>query len=203
MDALEIENFLKQLDDFYVQICADDGNFRHLYAFSRSCSAAHFHVITWPHQLVFVTAHSNYVFRGIDDMFSFFRRRALHLVGLEAFAEAAEKRSIGVYEYSPNIAKNEIESIFKELIEKNPSMSDLLLFDKAKIVEVVECEKWLIRRIEQFREMYPQLDNETAELGNTIFQDYSQDFLAAILSIGMAIKSYDGLKSSNKNNTDA
>lgn len=203
MESCEIQEYIDILEGFDFKICSDDRNFHHIYAFCKAAPAVHYHVITWPYQLAFVAAHSNFVFRGIDDMFAFFRGRALFLVGLEAFAEAAEKRSTGVYEYSPEIAKNEVEAVFEELIAHNQDMIDSLLFDKAKIIEVVECEKWLTGRLEQFREMNPQFENETSGLNNVIFNDYSEGFLIAILSIGMAIKKYDELKSSNKNNADA
>lgn len=68
------ESFLKDVSNHVIEIIRNDGISRHIRLRKPGTMSYHFDLITWPGYLCYTGDMGTYVFRRLEDMFTFFRK---------------------------------------------------------------------------------------------------------------------------------
>lgn len=68
-----VKEFLNQVKKHELKILRDEGLYRHIRLAAPETLNAYFEIITWPGHLCFTGDMGTYVFKRLEDMFSFFR----------------------------------------------------------------------------------------------------------------------------------
>lgn len=137
------EEFVKQIADHRMTVLRDDGLYRHLKFARPGTSNMHFYLTTWPGTLAFTGDMGTFVFKRLEDMFTFFRCPddwPLYSISCGYWAEkcVAADRDGGYKEYSEDACRDSLAELIGEYVEDmEPDEAEALRdrFDR----EVLSC----------------------------------------------------------------
>lgn len=106
------QQFLKDVIEHQMTVLHEDLLYRHIRFKQPDSMHQHFDLITWPGYLCYTGDMGTFVFRRLDDMFTFFRRPldAKYGIDFRYWAEKceAEEKGEGISQYSPEKFKTAI-----------------------------------------------------------------------------------------------
>lgn len=205
------QDFLRRIQNHEMKILKDHGTYRHIvfrqfYEWEgKRCASFEdwFELITWPGTLCINGDMGTYVFRRVDDMFTFFRRDELG-VNLGYWSEKLSSTSRhGVTEYSPEK--------FREVVLDDVEGWEVPACDKKEVAEAVKEEVLPCAEnhdgnsdIDEYIAMKAAYDfDHQTDSRSYYFQDfwehdlreYKYHFVWNCFAIVWAIQQYDQVKS--------
>lgn len=189
-------DFKKDVANHKMEILLDNGLYRHLYFRNPKCFSMWFEIVTWPGKLAICGDMGDFVFRRIQDMFSFFRGEEDNPnFGYWAEKIVADERNGGHKYFSDDLFKQEVERWAKDYSEDftKKKKKDLMLSIQEEIFDWMDD----LTPEEKYRRV---MDFEYE--GKNIFQDfwevsckeYTVQYKWCCHAIPWAIKMYDEAK---------
>lgn len=187
------ETFLQHVENHKINIKHDDGVYRHI-VMSDGSSNRRYEITTFPQHLCYTGDMGSFVFRRVEDMFTFFRGdiNSEYAINPGYWHEKveAEDRDGGSVEYSPQAFRDvimgylsdasevldaeQIQTIWQEIkCDVNPWLEDheIRAYDAA---DKFECEGFTF-----------------VDLWDSNFKEYTYRFIWCLYAIVYAIQEYD------------
>lgn len=193
------DTFKRDVACHKLQIFRDDGVNRHIRFKAPGTMCMHFDLLTWPGYLCYTGDMGTYVFRRLDDMFAFFRRRDSRPefeIDLRYWAEKLEALDrAGVTAYSAGVFRSAI-------LESLQSYCDGEEFTEAEreaIFSEVDTEV-LQNADDEYQAMRSALDFQHGDRNvfegfwETDYKEYTHRFLWCCHALEWAIGVYDAAK---------
>ena len=213
LNAIKVR-FLDDVEKHHTRFIKDDGMYRHIRFQRPGTSIYYFDLITWPGNLCCTGDTGTYVFSRVEDMFTFFRRKALE-INPGYWSEKCFSQSIfgnGIRQFSKDVFESAITSEFKYYIEHKREYVDLTDREEIKKFGTEMRAVWddIKGSIFGAENEYEAMDSVYKYDGNGeewLFQDfwettiteYTHHFLWCLYAIVWGISQYDEVKGYKQN----
>jgi hypothetical protein len=186
------ESFLKDVEHHKITVVRDEGNHRHVIFAKPGTYCMRFELITWPGFLCYTGDMGTFVFRRLDDMFSFFRDERPetgHLrINLGYWAEKVEAadRCDGTQCWSEDKFRAVIEHYLEN--DGEPVSAELReAVEEEVLSNLGDGEHEAYRAASQFNHNGFQFN----DLWDHDFKEYTYRFVWCCYALAWGIKQYD------------
>lgn len=192
------KNFLKDVEKHQMVIVRDDGVNRHVIFKKPDTSDMRFDLITWPGYLCYTGDMGTFVFRRLEDMFTFFRsshpcqppedkRLKINPSYWSKKLEAVD-RSDGLKEYS----SDKFIEYFKEWMDENDASPELRQAIEDDILSESGNDPYAARSAAI--EFEHEGNQPFSDLWEVSFEEYTYRFIWCCYALAWGVQKYDQAK---------
>lgn len=192
-DKPTAETFLNDIKDHQIKILHDDGIYRHIRYGKSHTGDMSFNLITWPGHLAYTGDMGSFMFRRVEDMFTFFRRDELK-INPQYWSEKVFAQSI----FGEGIKAFSVDRFHECVL--NDTRIHLDLDEDAKIPADIQKELEPLMNTEDEHECVQTIrDFESDKITFYDFwehdlEDYTYHFIWCLYAIVWGIIKYDEIK---------
>ena len=190
------ERFLENVKDHKLQIIKDDGVHRHIIMSKEKDCYQRYEIVTFPQHLCYTGDMGTFVFRRVEDMFTFFRGdiNSKHPINTVYWNEKlqAVDRGQGDMAYSTEALREEVEQYFKSHCDWRTLNEE----ERAALWQNIEDNVLTAESEEEAWNSISGFDFDGFEFEDfwPDMQDYTYRFIWCLYAMVYAIQEYDKVK---------